>query len=48
MPAIPAQTIMRVAKDSGYDLLVMGHRGHSHSRVWGTFMGTMADGGRAT
>jgi nucleotide-binding universal stress UspA family protein len=30
-----------VAKDGGYDLLVMGHRGRSS--VWGTFMGTMAE-----
>ena len=37
----PAQTIVRVAKDGGYDLVVMGHRGHS--RVWGTFMGTTAE-----
>ena len=41
-----AQTIVRVAKEGGYDLLVMGHRGHSSA--WGAFMGTMADGGRAT
>jgi nucleotide-binding universal stress UspA family protein len=37
----PAQTIVRVAKEGGYDLVVMGHTGHSG--VWGTFMGTTAE-----
>jgi nucleotide-binding universal stress UspA family protein len=37
----PAQTIVRVAKEGGYDLVVMGHKGHSS--VWGTFMGTTAE-----
>jgi nucleotide-binding universal stress UspA family protein len=37
----PAQTIVRVAKEGGYDLVVMGHTGHSS--VWGTFMGTTAE-----
>ena len=37
----PAQTIVRVAKEGGYDPVVMGHTGHSSA--WGTFMGTTAE-----
>jgi nucleotide-binding universal stress UspA family protein len=37
----PAQTIVRVAKEGGYDLVVMGHTGHANP--WGTFMGTTAE-----
>ena len=37
----PAQTIVRMAKEGGYDLVVVGHAGHSH--VWGSFMGTTAE-----
>ena len=36
-----ARPIVRVAKEGDYDLVVMGHRGHSS--VWGTFMGTTAE-----
>lgn len=36
-----AQEIVRVACAGGYDLLVIGHSGHSN--VWGRFMGTTAD-----
>jgi nucleotide-binding universal stress UspA family protein len=37
----PAETIVRVARGGGYDLVVMGHTGHSN--VWGIFMGTTAE-----
>jgi nucleotide-binding universal stress UspA family protein len=37
----PAQTIVRVAQEDGYDLVVMGPTGHSSP--WGLFMGTTAD-----
>ena len=37
----PAQTIVAVAREGGYDLVVMGHTGHSD--VWGIFMGTTAE-----
>jgi nucleotide-binding universal stress UspA family protein len=36
-----AETIVRVAREGAYDLVVMGHTGHSH--VWGIFMGTTAE-----
>lgn len=36
-----AQTIVRVAGEGGYDLVVLGHTGHSG--VWGSFMGTTAE-----
>jgi nucleotide-binding universal stress UspA family protein len=36
-----AQTIVEVAREGGYDLVVMGHTGHSN--VWGIFMGTTAE-----
>jgi nucleotide-binding universal stress UspA family protein len=32
---------MRVVKEGGYDLVVMGHTGHSSA--WGTFMGMTAE-----
>jgi nucleotide-binding universal stress UspA family protein len=41
VPGHPAQTIVRVAKEDGYDLVVLGHAGHSH--IWGSFMGTTAE-----
>jgi nucleotide-binding universal stress UspA family protein len=37
----PAETIVRVARDGHYDLVVMGHTGHSN--LWGMFMGTTAE-----
>jgi nucleotide-binding universal stress UspA family protein len=37
----PVQTIVRVAHDGGYNLVVMGHTGHSS--LWGTLMGTTAE-----
>jgi nucleotide-binding universal stress UspA family protein len=37
----PAQTIVRVVNDGGYDLVVMRHR--EHCRVWTTFMGTTVE-----
>jgi nucleotide-binding universal stress UspA family protein len=37
----PAQTIVRVANEDGYDLVVMGPTGHSSP--WGSFMGTTAE-----
>jgi nucleotide-binding universal stress UspA family protein len=37
----PAQTIVRMAKEGSYDLVVLGHAGHSH--IWGSFMGTTAE-----
>ena len=37
----PAETIVRAAREGGYDLVVMGHTGHSN--VWGIFMGTTAE-----
>ena len=36
-----AQTIVEEARSGGYDLLVMGHSGHSG--VWGQFLGTTTD-----
>ena len=37
----PAQAIVRYAQDHGFDLIVVGHSGHSG--IWGTFLGTTAD-----
>ena len=36
-----AQAITRLAKDGGFDLVVIGHSGHSG--VWGMFLGSTAD-----
>ncbi len=41
VPGHPAQTIVRVAREGGFDLVVLGHAGHSH--IWGSFMGTTAE-----
>ena len=41
VPGHPAQTIVRVANEGRYDLVVMGHAGHS--QIWGSFMGTTAE-----
>ncbi len=37
----PAQAIVRYAKEHAFDLIVLGHSGHSG--IWGTFLGTTAD-----
>ena len=37
----PALAIVRYADEGGFDLIVMGHSGHSG--LWGTFLGTTAD-----
>ena len=37
----PAQAIVKYAQEHGFDLLVLGHSGHSG--VWGAFLGTTAD-----
>ncbi len=37
----PAQELVRVAKDTGADLIVLGHSGHS--AIWGTFLGTVTE-----
>lgn len=37
----PADAIVRYARDHGFDLIVLGHSGHSE--VWGTFLGTTTD-----
>jgi len=36
-----AQAITRLAKEGGFDLVVIGHSGHSG--VWGMFLGSTAD-----
>ncbi len=36
-----AQTLAETTKSAGYDLLVLGHSGHSG--VWGPFLGTTTD-----
>jgi len=36
-----AQTMVRYAQEHGFDLIVVGHSGHS--AVWGAFLGTTAD-----
>lgn len=36
-----AQAIVAYAKDGNFDLLVIGHSGHSE--IWGRFMGSTAD-----
>ena len=36
-----AQVIARLAKEGGFDLVVIGHSGHSG--VWGMFLGSTAD-----
>lgn len=35
------QAIVHIAEQGGYDLVVLGHSGHSE--IWGRFMGTTAD-----
>jgi nucleotide-binding universal stress UspA family protein len=37
----PARTIVDVAKEGSFDLVVLGHSGHSE--VWATFLGTTAE-----
>lgn len=37
----PAKTIADFAKASGFDLIVLGHRGHSG--LWGSFLGHTTD-----
>jgi nucleotide-binding universal stress UspA family protein len=37
----PAKTILQLAKDGGYDLLVVGHS--DHSELWGRLLGDTAD-----
>jgi nucleotide-binding universal stress UspA family protein len=37
----PAQEIVRAAKDTTTDLIVLGHSGHS--AIWGTFLGTVTE-----
>jgi nucleotide-binding universal stress UspA family protein len=37
----PVQAMVEAAKAGGYDLVVMGHTGHSSN--WGSFMGTTAE-----
>jgi nucleotide-binding universal stress UspA family protein len=37
----PAQAIVKYAKERAFDLIVLGHSGHSG--IWGTFLGTTAD-----
>jgi nucleotide-binding universal stress UspA family protein len=37
----PGMAIARYAADHGFDLIVVGHSGHSG--VWGVFLGTTAD-----
>jgi nucleotide-binding universal stress UspA family protein len=37
----PAQAVARYAREHGFDLIAVGHSGHSE--VWGTFLGTTAD-----
>jgi nucleotide-binding universal stress UspA family protein len=40
-PGHPAQTILEVAKEGSYDLILVGHSGLSG--VWATFLGTTAE-----
>ncbi len=37
----PAQAIVRYAHEHGFDLITVGHSGHSG--IWGSFLGTTAD-----
>jgi len=37
----PAQALLRYAQSHGFQLIVLGHSGHSH--IWGTFLGSTAD-----
>ncbi|MBX5490887.1 MAG: universal stress protein [Chloroflexi bacterium] len=37
----PAKTLVDYAREGGFDLLVLGHAGHSS--VWGSFLGTTCD-----
>lgn len=37
----PAQSIVHFARDSGFDLILVGHSGHS--AVWGHILGTTAE-----
>lgn len=37
----PAQSIVGFARDGGFDLIIVGHSGHS--AVWGHFLGTTAE-----
>ena len=37
----PAQAIVRYGKEHDFDLIVLGHSGHSG--IWGGFLGTTAD-----
>jgi nucleotide-binding universal stress UspA family protein len=37
----PAQTIVKFAEEKGFDLIVLGHAGHSG--LWGRFLGHTAD-----
>jgi nucleotide-binding universal stress UspA family protein len=37
----PAKTIVDYAKEHGFDLIVLGHRGHSG--LWGSFLGHTTD-----
>jgi nucleotide-binding universal stress UspA family protein len=37
----PAKNILQVAKDGGYDLIVVGHS--DHSELWGRLLGDTAD-----
>jgi nucleotide-binding universal stress UspA family protein len=40
-PGHPARTIVDVAKEGGFDLVVLGHSGRSE--VWAMFLGTTAE-----
>ena len=37
----PAQALVKYAREHTFDLIVLGHSGHSG--IWGTFLGTTAD-----
>lgn len=37
----PAQTLLRYAEEGTFDLIVLGHKGHSG--LWGRFLGHIAD-----
>jgi len=41
VPGQAAQAIVRYADEHGFDLIVLGHSGHSG--IWGGFLGTTAD-----
>lgn len=41
LPGHAAQAIVDYARQGSFDLIVMGHSGHSG--IWGTFLGTITD-----